>query len=144
MLAGMAKIRITRDISIPDAEVEMRASRSGGPGGQSVNTSDSKVELRWDVAGTSALSEAQRARVLERLGHRITDDGVLLLRSSEHKSQHRNREAAIARLRSLVAEAVEPPKRRRPTRRSKGANERRIRSKKQRGEIKRLRRNPPA
>jgi ribosome-associated protein len=144
MLAGMARIRITRDISIPDAEVEMRASRSGGPGGQSVNTSDSKVELRWDVAGTSALSEAQRARVLERLGHRITDDGVLLLRSSEHKSQHRNREAAIARLRSLVAEAVEPPKRRRPTRRSKGANERRIRSKKQRGEIKRLRRNPPA
>jgi ribosome-associated protein len=140
----MAGVRITRDISIPDAEIEMRASRSGGPGGQSVNTSDSKVELRWDVAGTSALSEAQRARVLERLGHRITDDGVLLLRSSEHKSQHRNREAAIARLRSLVAEAVEPPKRRRPTRRSKGANERRIRSKKQRGEIKRLRRNPPA
>jgi ribosome-associated protein len=139
----MAGIRITRNVSIPEAEIEMRASRSGGPGGQSVNTSDSKIELRWDVGATAALSEAQRARVLDRLGHRITDDGVLLLRSSEHKSQHRNREAAVSRLQALVAEAIQPPKRRRPTRRSRGANERRIQNKKRRGEVKRLRKNPP-
>jgi ribosome-associated protein len=139
----MAGIRITRSLSIPETEIEMRASRSGGPGGQSVNTSDSKIELRWDVTASRVLSEAQRARLLERLEHRITDDGVLLLRSSEHKSQHRNREAARSRLQALVAEAIEPPKRRRPTRRSRGANERRIQKKKQRGEVKRLRKNPP-
>lgn len=139
----MASIPISRRVSIPESELDVRASRSGGPGGQSVNTTDSKVELRWDVANTSALSPEQRDRVMDRLSNRITDDGVLLLRSSEHKSQHRNREAAVSRLQALLGEAIEPPRRRRPTKRSKGAHERRIRQKKHRGEIKRLRKDPP-
>jgi ribosome-associated protein len=139
----MAGLRITRSVSIPDGELELRASRSGGPGGQSVNTSDSKVELRWDVARSAALSETQRARVMERLASRLTTDGVLILRGSEHKSQHRNREAVQARLQAIVGEALQPPKQRRSTRPSRGAKERRLKKKKERGEIKRLRKPPP-
>jgi ribosome-associated protein len=139
----MAGIRITRNVSIPDAEIEVRASRSGGPGGQSVNTSDSKVELRWDLAGSAALTEAQRARLLQRLGSRLTNDGVLILQGAEHKSQHRNREAVVARLKAIVGEAIEPPKPRRRTRPSRASKERRLKKKKERGEIKRLRKPPP-
>jgi ribosome-associated protein len=139
----MAGIRITRNVSIPDAEIEVRASRSGGPGGQSVNTSDSKVELRWDLAGSAALTEAQRARLLQRLRSRLTNDGVLILQGAEHKSQHRNREAVVARLKAIVGEAIEPPKPRRRTRPSRASKERRLKKKKERGEIKRLRKPPP-
>ena len=138
----MADLRISRSVSIPEAELDVRASKSSGPGGQSVNTTDSKIELRWDVVGTSALSETQRARVLERLGSRITKDGVLILSSSEQKSQQRNREAAYARLRALVSEAIEPPRVRRPTRRTRASKERRLQAKKHRGEVKKLRKPP--
>jgi ribosome-associated protein len=139
----MAGIRITRNVSIPDAEIEVRASRSGGPGGQSVNTSDSKVELRWDLAGSSALTPAQRDRLMDRLASRLTNDGVLILQGAEHKSQHRNREAVVARLKAIVGEAIEPPKPRRRTRPSRASKERRLKEKKERGEIKRLRKPPP-
>lgn len=138
----MGSVSLRRGVSVPEAELDLRTSRSGGPGGQGVNTTDSKVELRWDVANTSALTEAQRARVLQRLAHRITDDGVLILRSSEHRSQHRNREAVLARLRALVGEALEPDKPRRPTRRTRASQERRLRAKKRRAELKRLRKPP--
>jgi ribosome-associated protein len=140
----VASIRISRGVSIPEAELEVRASRSSGPGGQGVNTTDSKVELRWDVAGSAALSGEQRARVLDRLGGRITKDGVLILTASEERSQHQNRQAAYARLRALVSEAIEPPRTRRPTRRTRGSKERRLRAKKQRGEVKQLRKRPEA
>jgi ribosome-associated protein len=140
----VASIRISRGVSIPEAELEVRASRSSGPGGQGVNTTDSKVELRWDVAGSAALSGEQRARVLDRLGGRITKDGVLILTASEERSQHQNRQAAYARLRALVSEAIEPPRTRRPTRRTRGSKERRLRAKKQRGEVKQLRKRPDA
>jgi ribosome-associated protein len=140
----VASIQLRRGVSVPEAELEVRVSRSSGPGGQGVNTTDSKVELRWPVDETSALTEAQRARVRSRLANRITDDGVLILRSSEHRSQHRNREAVIARFRALVGEALEPPKSRKPTRRTKGSKERRLRAKKHRGELKRLRQRPDA
>jgi ribosome-associated protein len=143
-VAGVAAIPISRDVSIPEAELDVRVSRSSGPGGQGVNTTDSKVELRWDVAGSQVRSEPQRARLLDRLGSRITDAGVLVLQASEHRSQHRNREAAVARLQALVREAIEPPKVRRPTRRTRASRERRLEAKKQRGEIKRLRRRPDA
>ena len=129
---------------MPEAELELRAMKSSGPGGQSVNTTDSKVELRWDVSSTSALSEEQRARVRDRLGSRLTADGVLILRGSEHKSQHRNRDAVLARFRALVGEALEPPKHRRRTRPTRGSKERRLSAKKRRGEIKQLRKPPPA
>jgi ribosome-associated protein len=140
----VASIQLRRGVSVPEAELEVRVSRSSGPGGQGVNTTDSKVELRWPVDETSALTDAQRARVRSRLANRITDDGVLILRSSEHRSQHRNREAVIARFRALVGEALEPPKSRKPTRRTKGSKERRLRAKKHRGELKRLRQRPDA
>lgn len=138
----MPDIPLRHGVSIPEAELELRAARSGGPGGQSVNTTDSKVELRWDVSGSSSLSQPQRARVMERLSSRLTDAGVLILTGSEHKSQHRNREAVLARFRSLVDEALEPPKTRRRTRPTRASKERRLRSKKHRGEVKKLRKPP--
>ncbi len=140
----MPDIPLGRGVSVPEAELDVRAAKAGGPGGQSVNTTDSKIELRWDVAATSALSEAQRARVTERLGSRMTAAGVLILTGSEHKSQHRNREAVLARFRTLVGDALEPPKHRRRTRPTRGSKERRLRTKKQRGEVKKLRKPPQA
>ena len=89
-------LRVTRSVVIPERELAWRFSRSSGPGGQSVNTADSRVELSLDVASTSALGPVQRARVLERLSRRLVD-GVLTVRASEHRSQLRNREAALER-----------------------------------------------
>jgi ribosome-associated protein len=127
-------------VVIPEGELRWRFSRSSGPGGQSVNTTDSRVELSWDLAASPALSPTQRERALERLAGRLVD-GVLTVAASEHRSQLRNRTAAEARLGALVADGIAPPPRkRRPTRPSRGANERRIAEKKRRGDIKRLRR----
>jgi len=139
----MPTITLPYGVSVPEAELEVRTARSSGPGGQSVNTTESKVELRWNVAASASLSEAQRARLLERLASRLTTDGVLILTGSEHKSQHRNREAVLARFRSIVGEALQPPRQRRRTRPTRGSKERRLEHKKRRGELKRLRRNPP-
>lgn len=138
----MTSVSVGRGVSIPEKELELTAARSSGPGGQSVNTTSSKVELRWSVADSEALNETQRRRVMERLASRLTNDGVLVLQGSEHKSQHRNRSAVIARFRSIVGEALEPPKQRRRTRPTRGSKERRLRAKKNRGEVKRLRRPP--
>ena len=139
----MASIKLAGGVSVPETELELRAARSSGPGGQSVNTTDSKVELRWDVASSGALTAAQRERLMDRLSSRLTTDGVLILFGSEHKSQHRNREAVIARFQSIVGEALTPPKARRRTRPTRGSKERRLKSKKRRGEIKKLRKPPP-
>ncbi len=128
---------------IPTAELVERFSRSSGPGGQSVNTTDSRVELRWDAAASTALSDSQRARLLEALAHRLVD-GVLSIAASEHRSQLQNRTAARARLRMLVADALAPPApARRPTRPSRAARQRRVEAKRQRGELKARRRRPP-
>lgn len=140
----MSSLRLPHGVVIPDAELEVSTSRSSGPGGQSVNTSDSKVELRWCIAQSNALSETQRALLLDRLASRLTLDGVLILHGSEHKSQHRNREAVRMRLQAIVGEALEPPRPRRKTKPTRGSKERRLRTKKQRGEVKRLRRDPLA
>src|SRR5690348_5655896 len=111
-------------LMIPSAELVERFSRSSGPGGQGVNTTDSKVELRWDVAASSALGDAQRAGVLERLAGRLVD-GVLTVVASEHRSQLQNRNAARARLAMLLTDALAPPPpARRPTRPSKAATQR--------------------
>lgn len=129
-------------VVVPDAELGWRFSRSSGPGGQGVNTTDSRVELVWDVAASSALSPVQRDRALDRLAGRLVD-GVLVVVASEHRSQRRNRDAARARLAALLADAVRPPARaRRPTRPSRRAQQRRVDAKKQRGQTKRLRRPP--
>ncbi|MFB8755639.1 alternative ribosome rescue aminoacyl-tRNA hydrolase ArfB [Streptomyces nigra] len=128
---------IRGSVSLPEAELMWRFSRSGGPGGQHVNTSDSQVELRFDLAATEALPEVWKQRALERLAGRLVD-GVLTVRSSEHRSQWRNRETAAVRMASLLAEATAPPpKPRHPTRVPRGINERRLQQKKQRAQTKR-------
>ncbi|MFI1470066.1 alternative ribosome rescue aminoacyl-tRNA hydrolase ArfB [Streptomyces wuyuanensis] len=128
---------IRGSVSLPEAELMWRFSRSSGPGGQHVNTSDSQVELRFDLAATEALPAVWKERALERLASRL-NDGVISVRSSEHRSQWRNREAAAVRLAALLAEATAPPPRpRRPTKIPRGINERRLREKKRRGETKR-------
>jgi len=134
-------LRVTRSVVIPERELTWRFSRSSGPGGQSVNTADSRVELSLDVASTSALGPVQRARVLERLSRRLVD-GVLTVRASEHRSQLRNREAALERMAKVLADALAPPPpRRRPTKPRRGAVERRLADKKRRSRTKRLRRS---
>lgn len=138
----VSSVPLGRGVSVPEAELELSAARSSGPGGQSVNTTSSKVELRWNVRDSAAVTEAQRARILERLGSRLTNDGVLVLQGSEHRSQHRNRAAVIARFQAIVGEALEPPKQRRRTRPTRGSKERRLRAKKHRGELKQLRKRP--
>ncbi len=129
-------------VVIPEKELEWRFSRSSGPGGQSVNTTDSRVELSFDVAGTTAFTDVLRARALERLQSRLVN-GVLTVAASEHKSQWRNREAARTRLAALLKDAIAaPPRKRRPTRPSKNSVRRRLDEKKRRGETKRLRGRP--
>jgi len=134
-------LRVTRSVAIPERELTWRFSRSSGPGGQSVNTADSRVELSLDVARTSALGPIQRARALERLSRRLVD-GVLTVRASDHRSQLRNREAALERMAKILAGALAPPPpRRRPTRPSRGSVERRLADKKRRSRTKQLRKS---
>ncbi|WP_327355247.1 alternative ribosome rescue aminoacyl-tRNA hydrolase ArfB [Streptomyces sp. NBC_01304] len=128
---------IRGSVSLPEAELMWRFSRSSGPGGQHVNTSDSQVELRFDLAKTSALPDVWKERALERLASRLVD-GVVSVRASEHRSQWRNREMAATRLAALLAEATAPPPRpRRATKIPRGINERRLRQKKARSDTKR-------
>lgn len=138
----MTDIRISRRLTIPESEVELRFARSGGPGGQHVNTASTKVELRFSVDDSDALDEDQKARIHDHLGNRITKDGVLILTSSEHRSQSQNRRAVTGRFGNLIAEALRPRKRRRRTRPTRGSKERRLEEKRQRAEKKRLRQDP--
>ncbi|MFJ5922889.1 alternative ribosome rescue aminoacyl-tRNA hydrolase ArfB [Kitasatospora sp. NPDC092948] len=129
-------VRVRGSVVVPDAELVWRFSRSSGPGGQHVNTSDSKVELRWDMAASDALPPVWKERALERLASRLVD-GVLIVRASEHRSQWRNREVAAARLASLLGEATAPPpKTRRATKPSRGMVERRLENKRHRATLK--------
>ena len=131
-----------RGVEVPPGELAWRFSRSSGPGGQSVNTADSRVELSFDVARSPSLPDPVRARLLVRLSHRLVD-GVLTIAAPEYRSQHRTREAARARLADLLTEASAPPApKRRPTRPTRGSKERRLAGKKRRGETKALRRRP--
>ncbi|GAB3153857.1 alternative ribosome rescue aminoacyl-tRNA hydrolase ArfB [Micromonospora sonneratiae] len=133
-------LRVNERLVIPGAELNWRFSRSSGPGGQGVNTTDSRAELSWNLAGSAVLPAKLRDRAVERLAGRLVD-GTLTVTASEHRAQLANREAARDRLAALLREAVAPPPPpRRPTRPSKAAKERRIAEKKRRGETKRLRR----
>ncbi len=136
-------LQINEALWVPRAELTYRATRSGGPGGQHVNTSSTRVELAWDVGASPSLTEEQRALVREKLANRINAEGVLLLSASEHRSQHQNREAATARFVELVRQALVVPKKRKKTRPPKAAREARLHAKKKRSETKRLRRAPP-
>lgn len=134
-----ATLFVTPELSIPESELSYRASRSGGPGGQHVNTSSTRIELLWDVAGSPSLSEEQRARIQEKLGNRISGEGILSLASSGSRSQQQNREEVTARLAALVAEALHVPKKRKKTRPPRSAKEKMLKEKKMRSETKRLR-----
>lgn len=123
---------------VPAADLVERFSRSPGPGGQSVNTSDSRVELELDLTSTTALTDTQRTRALRRW-----PDGRIAIAASEHRSQHRNRVAARERLADLLRTALAPPPPpRRPTRPSRGSKERRLKAKQRRTDIKQLRQRP--
>lgn len=132
-------MRVNGWLVIPDSELRERFSRSSGPGGQSVNTADSRVELSFDVAGSAALPDWARDRAMERLSGRLAG-GVLTVTASEQRGQLANRQAARARLAALLREAIAPPARPRvPTRPGRGAVERRLAAKRGRSEIKRSR-----
>ena len=134
-------VRVTSSITVPAGELRWRFSRSSGPGGQSVNTADSRVELSWTPVTSTALSPALRDRVLDRLAGRLTDDGVLTVTAAEHRAQLDNRRVALERLAALIRDAIAPPPRpRRPRRPSQRAAARRLAAKRHRGDLKRHRR----
>ena len=138
-----AVLAVNDSLWVPRAELTYRASRSGGPGGQHVNTSSTRVELAWDVDASPSLTDEQRARIREKLANRINGEGVLLLTSSEHRSQHQNREEVTERFVVLLRQALTVPKPRKKTRPPKAAKEARLADKKRRSSIKRLRGAPP-
>jgi ribosome-associated protein len=136
-------LQVSARLQIPETELRWRFSRSSGPGGQSVNTSDSRAELSFDVAGSPSLGPTARARALDRLAGRLVD-GVITVAAEEHRSQLRNRQAARDRLADLLREATAPPPPpRRRTRPTRAARQRRLDSKRKRGDTKALRRRPP-
>jgi ribosome-associated protein len=133
-------LRVNDWLLIPAAELHERFSRSSGPGGQSVNTADSRVELSFDVDRSPTLPEWARARIADRLAKRLVG-GVLTVAASEQRSQLANRQAARARLAALLRDGMAPPQRPRiPTRPARAANERRLEAKRNRASIKRTRR----
>ncbi|MGN6172896.1 MAG: alternative ribosome rescue aminoacyl-tRNA hydrolase ArfB [Streptosporangiaceae bacterium] len=130
-----------RGAVIPQEELSWRFSRSSGPGGQSVNTTDSRAELSFNLAASGALGPVLKERALRALSGRLVD-GVITVTASEHRSQLRNRQAAASRLATLLTAATAPPPAvRRPTRPSRAARERRLAEKQRRSELKRLRRS---
>ena len=136
----MRPLTVSRKLVVPPHELKWRFSRSSGPGGQSVNTSDSRVELSLDIASSTAFSPLLRERALQRLGDRLVD-GVLTVTASEHRSQLRNRDAALTRMADQLRAAIAPPRPpRKATKPSRAARERRLDDKKHRGQIKRMRR----
>src|SRR5437868_5009603 len=137
MLDGF--LEISPDLRLPFSELEYRASRSGGPGGQHVNTSSTRIELWWNVARSPSLTPAQRELLLTRLRTRLDAEGRLRLVSSNSRSQLRNRDAATERLRVLLAAAVVPPKKRKPTKPSRAAKAARLESKRKRAATKQRR-----
>ncbi len=140
-MAGPALLPITATVSVPLSELRFQASRSGGPGGQHVNTSSTRVELWWDAAHSPSLTPEERARVLAKLGTRLTEDGQLRLVSAATRSQAQNRAGAIERFQAVLAQALAVPKRRKATKPSRGVKERRLQEKRQRSERKRERRH---
>jgi ribosome-associated protein len=132
-------LQINDSLFIQPSELTFRASRSGGPGGQHVNTSSTRVELVWDVGASPSVNDEQRSLISDKLANRISGEGLLQIAESGSRSQHRNKEVATERFVELLREAltVAPP--RRKTRPPRAAKEKRIREKKQRAEVKRLR-----
>ena len=134
-------LQVNDALSIPRTELDVRVSRASGAGGQHVNKTSSRVEVFWNVRGSRALSEAQRARLLDRLASRLTTEGSVRVVASDMRSQSRNRNLAEERLADLVRRALVIPKKRRPTRPTKASKEARLDEKKRRSHTKRERQN---
>lgn len=135
-------LEVTPALTVPESELGWRFSRSSGPGGQHVNTSDSRVELMWNVERSAALTDAQRERLTGRLGRRLVA-GTITVTASEQRSQLRNREIALEKLAELVRAALAPdPARRRPTKPTRGSARRHLAAKTQRSATKQLRKRP--
>jgi len=132
---------VTDRVAIPRTELEYRATRAGGPGGQHVNTSSTRIELLWDLERSKAVTDDERARIREKLAARLDSDGMVRVVASDRRSQQQNRQAADERLAALVRHALHVPKRRRPTKPTKAAKEKRLSDKKRRSERKRDRRS---
>ena len=140
----MSDLRITRTVAVPEEELAFRFSRSGGPGGQNVNTRDTKVEVIFDVAQSPSLGPVQRARVIDNLAGRLDAEGKLHVVASDARTQGQNRELATERLKAILADALRPPPApRRPTKPSRAAVNRRIARKRARGQLKRQRSTTP-
>ena len=137
-----ADLRIRRNLVIAAGELVESASRSGGPGGQHVNKTSTRVTLRWNVRDSAALGPTQRARLLARLGPRLTRGGDVVVHAGRSRSRAKNREAARTRLAEIVREALRVTRRRVPTRPGKTVRERRLQEKKHRGATKRGRSRP--
>ena len=133
-------VEVTPELAIPRGELEYRATRAGGAGGQHVNTSSTRIELLWNVRTTSVLDELTRERVLAKLASRLDGEGWIRVVSSARRSQQQNREAAEARLVDLVRRALFVQKKRRPTKPTRASKEARIAQKRKRSETKRQRR----
>lgn len=129
-------IVVTRSISLPEDELQFRFVRASGPGGQNVNKVSTAVELRFDAGRSPSLSDAVRTRLLALAGRRVTNDGVIVIDAQRHRTQERNRADAIERLVELIRQATVVPRVRRPTRPTRGSQERRIAGKKKRAEHK--------
>ena len=138
-MSDAAWLYVGKSLRISRGELEFRASRSGGPGGQHVNTSSTRIELWWNPEQSPALSEPQRALLRERLSGRRDSEGWLRLVDSGTRSQHRNRESVTERFTTLLTAALRPRKARRPTRVPAAAKQRRLEGKRQRAGVKRLR-----
>lgn len=133
-------LRVNGRLSIPPAELTVRATRAGGPGGQHVNTSSTRVELTWDARHSPMLSDADRARLEEKLASRLDSRGVLRVIAADTRSQAQNRELALERLAALVRAALVIPRKRRATKPTHGSKERRLETKKRRSSAKKDRR----
>lgn len=133
-------LNVTPELAIPRNELEYRATRSSGPGGQHVNTSSTRIELLWDLTGSQAISDEQRERLRTKLVSRLDSDGRVRVVASGRRSQRQNRHDADERLAALIKYALHVPKKRRPTKPTRAAREKRLADKKRRAEIKRERR----
>jgi ribosome-associated protein len=138
-----SELEITPALRLPLSELEYHATRSGGPGGQHVNTSSTRIEVWWDISSSPSLTEDQRSRLLSRLARRLDTAGRLRVVASQSRSQLRNRQAATERLKELVAAALAISKPRKRTKPSRAAKAARLEAKRRRSALKRERRAPP-